>query len=577
MRRLFSDAFHSAWRLAQRLLIRPETPAPSGSAIATAPVATVALAPHDVSEIDATVVRIYRLALHRTPSKEECAVWTNQIVAGHMRLSTMIELIAECPEAVGLTPHDVSEIDAAVVRIYQLALHRTPSKEECAVWTNPILAGHMRLSSMIELIAESPEARVVRELEALAPEVSNGRFVQFTFEEILGRGPLVDEIAHWDYRFARGILARDRLVTSLFAQRAQQQLTRGGAPVLHDPSSAWVMGTDRFIKTEDWQSRAAKVPDDIPLPPLRPYPSLALAPKSEVLVSAIASLYCGGDYIRQFLENITSQSIFSFCELIIIDANSPENEGEVIRRYMERFPNIVYHRAATRIGIYEAWNVGIEMARGRYLTNTNLDDLRRVDSFERQAEILEKFPFVDVTYQDFYFSFDGRATVAKTAAVDVRSELPIVTPYNLVRSNSPHNAPMWRRTLHDDMGLFDASFRSAGDHDFWLRCVEAGKVFYKVNDPHVVYYVNPEGLSTRPNTRGVEEGQRTTREHGRKIVSQKLLCDDAEFMAELQAALGSSPVIGEAAADTPEWRYAAAQRALRKASIASRSTGAPKA
>lgn len=462
------------------------------------------------------------------------------------------------------------EIKVAVARIYQLILHRTPSAEERAIWAQEVIAGNLRVETMIEAIASSPEGLRAQEVADMVPAVPNGRFVQFAIEELLGRGPLVDEIAHWDYRISHGMLSRGSLVNILFAQRAEQMLAHDGAALLHDPKKAWIMGTDRFISVHEWEEQAARVRQNLQQPEVKTYPSLALPEGPKVLVSAIASLYCGGEYIEQFLENITSQTIFSRCELIIIDADSPENEFEIIASYMERFSNIVYHRAPTRIGIYEAWNVGVEMSRGRYLTNTNLDDLRRPDSFERQAEILEKFPFVDVTYQDFYFSFDGKASVTKTAQIGVRSELPVVTPYNLVRSNSPHNAPMWRRTIHTDVGMFDASYRSAGDHDFWLRCVEAGKVFYKVNDPHVVYFVNPDGLSTRPNSRGVLEGMRTTREHSRRITSPRLLSSDAAFLDELCEVLGSSIKLTDAEAATPEWRYAAAQRALRQASIASR-------
>jgi len=591
LRRLRSDPLRSAWSLVRWVLLRPAQSSRPTQEVPLAATVGVHSGPAllQQSDIDSAVTQAYQIALHRTPSADECAAWTNQIMSGQLGVGAMIEVIAHSQEARQVRAqngpkfeqavaagHQDDEIDAAVIRIYQLALHRTPSKDECAIWTNQITAGHLSLGGMIEVIANSPEAKAKRAEGELAPEVPNGRFVQFAYEELLGRGPLVDEIAHWDYRISRGMLGRDRLVATLFAQRAERLLTRKAEPVLHDPSNAWVMGTDRFINVREWQERAAAIPPDVQQPAIRPYPSLALSHSPEVLVSAIASLYCGGDYIEQFLENITSQTIFARCELIIVDANSPENEFEVIASYMKRFPNIVYHRASSRIGIYEAWNVGIEMARGRYITNANLDDLRRHDSFERQVEILEKFPFVDVTYQDFYYSFDGKASVAKASIVGVKSELPIVTPYNLVRSNSPHNAPMWRRTIHDDIGLFDASYRSAGDHDFWLRCVQAGKVFYKVNDPHVVYFVNPDGLSTRPNTRGVEEGLRTTREHGQKIVSPRLLSSDESFMDELCEALGDDVTREDNEAATPEWRYAAAQRALRQASIASRRTHASK-
>lgn len=465
-----------------------------------------------------------------------------------------------------------SEADALVIRMYQLALDRTPVPEERQIWTSQILDGRLSAAAFVEVIATSPEAEAVRAQATLLPEVPNGQFVQLAYEQLLGRGAMADEIVHWDHRIAQQSLRRDRLVTSLFSHRAKAALTQSEEAAPSHSSLAQVMGTDTMIDTKEWQEQADAVgPDAKPALP-KIYPSLSFQHRPEILVSAIASLYKGGEFIEQFLENITSQSIFKCSELIIVDANSPEDEFSTISRYMERFPNIVYHRTPTRIGIYEAWNLGVEMARGQYITNTNLDDLRRSDSFERQVEILEKFPFVDVVYQDFYYSFDGMASFDKTAAVGVQSKLPIVTPYNLMRSNSPHNAPMWRRAVHDDVGLFDISYRSAGDYDFWLRAVQAGKVFYKLNDPHVVYFVNPAGLSTRPNTRGIEEANRATREHARQIISPKLTSAEDAFLTEASGLLGAPIDLSETERTSPEWRYAAVQRALRLRSIASRQT-----
>src|SRR5690606_20978343 len=93
------------------------------------------------------------------------------------------------------------------------------------------------------------------------------------------------------------------------------------------------------------------------------------------LVSVIASVYEGGRFIEAFMENVCSQSVFrDWCELVVIDAASPEGEGEIVRRYMKDHPNIRYIRTPERIGIYEAWNLGIQEARGDFLTNANVDD-----------------------------------------------------------------------------------------------------------------------------------------------------------------------------------------------------------
>jgi cellulose synthase/poly-beta-1,6-N-acetylglucosamine synthase-like glycosyltransferase len=93
-------------------------------------------------------------------------------------------------------------------------------------------------------------------------------------------------------------------------------------------------------------------------------------------ISIITSVYDGDDHIEGFLEDITRQTIFKEkCELILINANSPGNEEEVINQYLKKFPdNIVYKRLDKDPGIYGVWNMGIELSTGEFLTNANLDD-----------------------------------------------------------------------------------------------------------------------------------------------------------------------------------------------------------
>ena len=56
--------------------------------------------------------------------------------------------------------------------------------------------------------------------------------------------------------------------------------------------------------------------------------------------------------------------------------------------------------------------------------------------------------------------------------------------------------PMWRKSLHENNGLFDDSYRSAGDWEFWLRCAFNGSQFKKYSQPLGLYYFNPQGVST---------------------------------------------------------------------------------
>jgi hypothetical protein len=73
--------------------------------------------------------------------------------------------------------------------------------------------------------------------------------------------------------------------------------------------------------------------------------------------------------------------------------------------------------------------------------------------------------------------------------------------------NFMHCAPMWKRSLHEKLGLFDESLKSSGDTDFWLRALSAGSLFANYAMATVVYFHNPEGLSTSLSSSGRHEWQ----------------------------------------------------------------------
>ena len=254
----------------------------------------------------------------------------------------------------------------------------------------------------------------------------------------------------------------------------------------------WVQEKFEWDKQHQHLSYAISEPD----------PALMITAEDLPRVSIITSIYNGDEYIRPFLEDITRQTIFEDkCELILINANSPGNEEEVIQEYLEKYPdNIIYKRLEEDPGVYGVWNMGVEMASGEYLTNANLDDRKATNSLERHARELYTSKDIDLVYGDSY--------VVHTANIQWENIKHDVKKYNfdqfskeaMLRSNLPHNNPMWRRTLHDKHGLFETKYRSAGDWEFWLRCAFAGAQFKKINQVLGIYYFNPVGISTNKET-----------------------------------------------------------------------------
>lgn len=449
----------------------------------------------------------------------------------------------------------VLSVEEGIRTAYRLSVGRTPVAEEIEIWKRNFANG-LPFHEFLLLMSAGPEAKKLSAGLAIAAEKCDGEAVQLAYETVLGRGASGWEIAHWVGRLEAGSVTRADMLAALFHTSLKLQADMRDAPV-NDGLTCYIMGTGTFLSADDWQRQARELAEKgIPEPEQRYANRFPIRREKGVLVSALCSLYRGGDFIEQFMDNITSQSCFrDYAELVIVDADSPEDEYETIKRYLAKFPNINYLRMNYRIGIYDAWNVAAKAARGEYLTNTNLDDLRRIDSLEIQAGALDNVPFADVVYQDLYYSFDPRLPFEQVAAFGHKTRLPVITPHNMIKFNSPHNAPMWRKRLHDELGWFDTRYKSAGDHEFWMRCLAAGKQFWKINDPHVVYYQNPKGLSTRPDTRGVVEAMDIHKTYCRKIIPREMVAPTEEFRRIL------GPVLH--AAGEGQDRYAMAHDALR--------------
>jgi glycosyltransferase involved in cell wall biosynthesis len=450
-----------------------------------------------------------------------------------MSFSRLVQEIKASPEASAAEQRrqdSQKDFTVFIDVVYRLFLGRPPDSDGLRAWIGALQNG-TSFSHFVEVVEASPEAAQHRHRSGDLDALPDGELILNVYEAFENRGAQPREIEHWRKLLADDRTKRHKFIDAFFNAHIAGRRLDAETPSKPAQLVAWIMGTDRSLTSSAWEERVLQLNVAAPRRKMTTPVKARQAFKHSgcYVVSAIASLYKGREFLRRFLDNITTQTIFDRSELIIIDADSPQGEEEIIAEYQKNYPNIVYKRMNYRIGIYDAWNLAVQMARGRYLTNTNVDDLRRGDSFELQVRALDQDVSADVVYQDFFYSCDASLSFDQIARLGFKSELPIITKQNLMAFNSPHCAPMWRKSLHDDVGLFDTSYNSAGDWEFWLRCLWKGKGFCKINTPHVAYFVNPEGISTNQNTRGIDEARRVSLRYNRKLISPHLLAAREAF------------------------------------------------
>jgi glycosyltransferase involved in cell wall biosynthesis len=213
------------------------------------------------------------------------------------------------------------------------------------------------------------------------------------------------------------------------------------------------------------------------------------------LITALVSTYNSGAFIRECLEDLEGQTIADRIEIIVVDAASQENEKSVVEEFQKKYSNIVYVRTGTRISVYQAWNISIKIAGGKYLTTFSTNDRLRKDAYEIMFGKLEENPGVSLVYGDSYLTEIPHETFDRHTCAGFYNWKDF-TFEDLLNDCliGPH--PMWRKSVHDALGYFDENFVALGDQEFWLRLGETHKILH-FPEFTGLYWVTPESISRK--------------------------------------------------------------------------------
>lgn len=212
-------------------------------------------------------------------------------------------------------------------------------------------------------------------------------------------------------------------------------------------------------------------------------------------VTVLLSLYRGECYLSQYLENFLGQTWAEKCELVVMH-NDPSSESiEIINSYAGRV-NLIY-LPRVREGMYASVNAGIKASTAPLITIWNVDDIRTPDSLEILASALERSPDYGWSYGDFEISNTYGGEPASIA----------ITPewsYSAATS-SCIGGPffMFKRSLLEQVGLFDEQFFSGGDFDFTVRLSLVSNGI-KVRGSLGSFLNERKGLSTSGDLQAIE-------------------------------------------------------------------------
>ena len=201
-------------------------------------------------------------------------------------------------------------------------------------------------------------------------------------------------------------------------------------------------------------------------------------------VSILMPVFKTEPFLREALDSMLSQTFTDF-ELIVLNDCSPGNAEEILDEYKDS--RIVRYLGKQNEGLANVLNVGMEMAKGKYIARMDSDDLSSPNRLEVQVDYLEQHPDIDLC----------SCGMTLFGAMEDRwireSDFEILRINALFFSPILHASSVWRRDAFDRLGLrFRQEMVPAEDYDLWCRALSGGLRLVNIPECLYQYRIHPE-------------------------------------------------------------------------------------
>lgn len=239
-------------------------------------------------------------------------------------------------------------------------------------------------------------------------------------------------------------------------------------------------------------------------------------------VSILMPVYRTAPFLREAVDSILAQTFADF-ELIVLDDCSPDNAEEILDGYSDR--RIIRYRGERNEGLANVLNVGIGMARGRYIARMDSDDVSLPDRLKVQVEYMESHPDIDLCSCAMQLFGTREGLWRRDSDPDkVRISALFFSPVL-------HASSLWRRNAFESCGLrFDQSTVPAEDYDLWCRALGAGLRLVNLPDPLYRYRIR-EGQATADTSRTSPKEQEVRSRYFRTAFPKASAQMEADFLA----------------------------------------------
>ena len=230
-------------------------------------------------------------------------------------------------------------------------------------------------------------------------------------------------------------------------------------------------------------------------------------------VSVVIPTFNRARVLSEAVDSALAQT-FSDLEIVIVDDGSTDDTiGTVERRYASR-PQVRLLQKANG-GPATARNTGLKSAEGELIAFLDSDDLWLPGKLMLQVDLLDRTPEAGLVFCDRVGEGPDSPTRFETKGFKGDTSLK-----GILKKGFPFATPsvIVRRSVLDEVGLFDEAFTCAEDWDLWIRILARFPITF-VDKPLVIVRERRDSISGTQALRKWESWLRLWNKHQDLLVA----------------------------------------------------------
>lgn len=207
------------------------------------------------------------------------------------------------------------------------------------------------------------------------------------------------------------------------------------------------------------------------------------------LVSIITPAFNSAKFIAETIQSVQNQTHQNW-EMIIIDDGSSDETESIVLSILENDNRIQFHKLAQNSGPAVARNIGIENAKGDFLTFIDADDIWFPTFIENNIKIIQEtgISFVFSSYkrsnEKLEFVYSDFIVPKKVTYTDIlkTNSISCLTAFLDIKTVGKKKMPLIRK--RQDMGL-------------WLNYLKVIPFAYGIQETQAIYRIRENSLSRK--------------------------------------------------------------------------------